>query len=131
MTPKDIERARELCGCSGCFGGYAIGSNTITAPNKARPTTCLAAVILKDLPAESASLPPITLGQWLDTYRGVISGGVRTRIQQHFDLDQPFTEWAQEMSADKLRSLRNVGQKTSGEIMTLIRVTLQGSEGGQ
>ena len=50
-TLKDrIAKARELCGCWQCQGGYGIGAATIGMSGDAsRPTSCVAAVVLTEL----------------------------------------------------------------------------------
>lgn len=52
-----VAYARELCGCWSCWGGHEIGPRTlgmaIGAQRSERPSSCLAAVILADLLAET------------------------------------------------------------------------------
>ncbi len=50
-TLKDrIAKARELCGCCHCQGGYGIGAATIgMAESASRPTSCVATAVLAEL----------------------------------------------------------------------------------
>lgn len=49
MSDK-VESARKDCGCTQCTGGYVIGGNTIAlSAGAARPTSCVAGLILKSL----------------------------------------------------------------------------------
>jgi hypothetical protein len=42
-----VTRARKLCGCMQCQGGYDIGARTIAAmPANMRPSSCMATTIL-------------------------------------------------------------------------------------
>lgn len=50
IRAEDIDRARKLCRCIGCQGGYDIGAFTIAMDGKKpRPSSCLAPTILEML----------------------------------------------------------------------------------
>ncbi len=69
---EKIKRARELCGCTQCQGGYDIGPRTLAAParvalapsHEARPHSCVAAIVLRSLLKRDMSIVPRPEVRW-------------------------------------------------------------------
>lgn len=51
QVEETVELAREMCGCTACRGGYAIGARTIGAmvADVPAPSSCLAVEIFREL----------------------------------------------------------------------------------